>query len=332
MSNISNSSQTIEATMSIILATAFAILVGMHFIQQKQQETSKIKSQPEGSGNNELEWECSKCNKINTTAKRCPNCKSWKGGKRNSSAVIGERTRESNTQSGDSNAPTNNLPLQYYIPILLPSIQTQPSKYYYEVYNWYYTIIWIVIFGYIVISQCYENFTAYSYLIVCGGLALPLLLQPFVYPQASSSTTNKEEGTVIINPDVNRPCYQRYSTKATLYLLTYSFIGNYWYTHYFYSVLKARYTMPSHRFNNVPIAMFLATHFYFCTYHVCISNGLLRYVDVTYARGWKKTMLFVYTILFLSYFTAFMETLTISSFPYYTFEDRTVAYIWGSAF
>ena len=90
--------------------------------------------------------------------------------------------------------------------------------------------------------------------------------------------------------------------------------------------------MPSHRFNNVPIAMFLATHFYFCTYHVCISNGLLRYVDVTYSKGWKKTMLFVYTILFLSYFTAFMETLTISSFPYYTFEDRTVAYIWGSAF
>lgn len=27
-----------------------------------------------------------------------------------------------------------------------------------------------------------------------------------------------------------------------------------------------------------------------------------------------------------------METLTISSFPYYSFEDRTVAYIWGSAF
>jgi len=326
---MSNSSQAIETTMSIILATGFAILVGMHFIQQ-QETKSQHKTNKEG--NNELEWECSKCNKINTTAKRCPNCKSWKGGKRNSSsAVVEERTRESNIQS-DGNAPTNNLLLQN-IPILLPSIQTQPSKYYYEVYNWYYTIIWIAIFGYIVISQCYENFTAYSYLIVCGGLALPLLLQPFVYPQGSSATTsNKEEGNAIPNPDVNRPWYQRYSTKATLYLLTYSFIGNYWYTHYFYSVLKARYTMPSHRFNNVPIAMFLATHFYFCTYHVCISNGLLRYVDVTYARGWKKTMLFVYTILFLSYFTAFMETLTISSFPYYTFEDRTVAYIWGSAF
>jgi len=325
MNNISNSSQSIEATMSIILATGFAILVGMHFIQQQETKSQHKTNKEVSCNNDELDWECSKCNKINTTAKRCPNCKSWKDGKRNSSAVVGECNRESNTQSG-GNTPTNKLLLQY-IPILLPSIQTQPSKYYYEVYNWYYTIIWIAIFGYIVISQCYENFTAYSYLIVCGGLALPLLLQPFVYPQGSSATDKN-----IINPDNNRPWHQRYSTKATLYLLTYSFIGNYWYTHYFYSVLKARYTMPSHRFNNVPIAMFLATHFYFCTYHVCISNGLLRYVDVTYARGWKKKMLFVYTVLFLSYFTAFMETLTISSFPYYTFEDRTVAYIWGSAF
>ena len=43
-------------------------------------------------------------------------------------------------------------------------------------------------------------------------------------------------------------------------------------------------------------------------------------------------MLFWFTVLFLSYFTAFMETLTISSFPYYSFEDRTMAYVWGSAF
>ena len=138
--------------MSIILATGFAILVGMHFIQQLETNSTSN----EGiSCNNELEWECSKCNKINTTAKRCPNCKSWKGGKRNSSAVVEERA-----QSDVSNAPNNTLLLQY-ITILLPSIQTQPSKYYYEVYNWYYTIIWITIFGYIVISQCYENFTAY---------------------------------------------------------------------------------------------------------------------------------------------------------------------------
>ncbi|CAM9766812.1 unnamed protein product [Choristocarpus tenellus] len=34
----------------------------------------------------------------------------------------------------------------------------------------------------------------------------------------------------------------------------------------------------------------------------------------------------------MAYTTAFMETLTISSFPYYTFEDRDMAYVLGSAF
>jgi len=52
--------------MSIILALAttfaFAILIGMHFIQK--QETKSTSN--EGSCNNELEWECSKCSKINT--------------------------------------------------------------------------------------------------------------------------------------------------------------------------------------------------------------------------------------------------------------------------
>ena len=62
--------------MSIILATGFAILVGMHFIQQRETK-SQHRTNKEGTE----EWECSKCNKINTTAKRCPSCKSWKGGK-----------------------------------------------------------------------------------------------------------------------------------------------------------------------------------------------------------------------------------------------------------
>ena len=220
------------------------------------------------------------------------------------------------------------------LPLQLPNPHTEPSKYCYEIFSWYYTCIWIGIFGFIVVSQCYEYFTAWGYLGVCGGLALPLLLQPILYPRACTPSIVDDDNKkkVIDNPDIDRPWYERYSTKATLYLITYSFIGNYWYTHYFYSVLKAKYTMPSHRLNDVPIAMFLATHFYFTTYHVCVSNGLLRYVDTTYEKGWRKSLLFCYTVLFLSYFTAFMETLTISSFPYYSFEDRTVAYIWGSAF
>lgn len=238
--------------------------------------------------------------------------------------------------SESSSSSSSSAAFLKWIPMQLPNPNTTPSKYCYEIFAWYYTVIWIGLFGFVVVSKMYESFTAWGYLGVCGGLALPLLLQPILYPQAVAmfvpSSIMNDNIIMIVNPDIYRPFHQRYSTKVNLYLLTYSFIGNYWYTHYFYSVLHARYTMPSHRFNNVPIIMYLATHFYFCTYHVCLSNGILRYVDVNYSNGWKKSLLFWYTIFFLAYFTAFMETLTISSFPYYTFQDRTMAYIWGSAF
>ncbi|KAL3795290.1 hypothetical protein ACHAW5_010318 [Stephanodiscus triporus] len=262
----------IEATMLAILATGFAILVGMHSVQLRSPRDESAAPPPE---------------------------------KHRRSMLFASA------------------------PLQLPDPHTEPSKYCYEIFSWYYTCIWITIFGYIVASQCYENFNAWGYLGVCGGLALPLLLQPILYPQASSTSVN---GNIIVNPDTQRPFHQRYSTKTNLYLITYSFIGNYWYTHYFYSVLKAKYTMPAHRLNDIPISMFLATHFYFSTYHVCVSNGMLRYVDRSYAGGWRKQLLFWFTVLLLSYFTAFMETLTISSFPYYAFEDRTMAYVWGSAF
>jgi len=215
------------------------------------------------------------------------------------------------------------------IPLQLPNPVTEPSRYCYEKWTWYYTIVWMGLFGFIVVSQYYEYFTAEGYLYFCGTLALPLMVQPMLYPQACNPVVN---GKKLINPDTMRPLHQRYSTKATLYLMTYSFIGNYWYTHYFYSVLKAKYTMPAHRLNDVPIAMFLATHFYFTTYHASISNGVLRYVDRSYVEGRRKQLLFWFTVLFLSYSTAYMETLTISSFPYYSFENRIMAYVWGSAF
>ena len=89
--------------------------------------------------------------------------------------------------------------------------------------------------------------------------------------------------------------------------------------------------MPSTRLNNVPIAMYFATHFYFSSYHV-FSNTCLRKIKTTYQTGLKRRVLYIFTVLFLSYFTAFMETLTISSFPYYSFEDRDMAYTIGSAF
>ena len=77
--------------------------------------------------------------------------------------------------------------------------------------------------------------------------------------------------------------------------------------------------------------MFFATHFYFSSYHLA-SNMLLRKLVTSYQAGIRRTILFVAVVIAFSYFTAFMETLSISSFPYYSFEDRDMAYTVGSAF
>ena len=81
-----------------------------------------------------------------------------------------------------------------------------------------------------------------------------------------------------------KPLFERYSFKANLWIAIFSFIGNYWYTHYFYSVLSAKYTFPAHRLNDVPISMYFATHFYFVTYHT-FSNLMLRKIETRYAKG-----------------------------------------------
>jgi cycloeucalenol cycloisomerase len=198
----------------------------------------------------------------------------------------------------------------------LPNPTTQPSKYAYELFVWYYTPVWISGFAVTIYFQLYEDFTAQTYTWFGLTWAAPLLMQPIVWPMGR---------------DAARPWLQRYAFKANLWLAVYSFIGNYWYTHYFYSVLKASYTMPSQRLNNVPLAMYLCTHFYFSTYHA-LSNAALRYIITSFNPGVKRTILFFAVVVVLSYFTAFSETLSISAFPYYSFEDRYMAYTIGSAF
>ena len=147
-------------------------------------------------------------------------------------------------------------------------------------------------------------------------LVSPLVLQPIFFP---------------LDAEKNFALFDRYSFKANVWIAIFSFIGNYWYTHYFYSVLKAEYLFPAHRLNDVPIALFLATHFYFVTYHT-FSNLILRKIETTYENNCLRCVYKWCCIFGFSYFTAFMETLTISSFPYYRFEDRFMAYTLGSAF
>ena len=59
---------------------------------------------------------------------------------------------------------------------------------------------------------------------------------------------------------------------------------------------------------------------------------MLRKVVTSYQKGALRSLLFVSVVLCFSYFTAFMETLTISAYPDYSFEDQDMAYTVGSAF
>lgn len=190
------------------------------------------------------------------------------------------------------------------------------SKRRFEIFSLRYTAVWIGCFMVVLATQAYENFTENEYMYLCVGLSVPFLLQPFLYPLQGEKCL---------------PFYMRYSFKANVWIAIFSFIGNYWYTHYFFSVLKASYSFPSHRLNDVPIALYFATHFYFVTYHT-LSNMILRKIETTYDPSMYRTAFFWGAVLAFSYFTALMETVTISSFPYYCFEDRNMVYSIGSAF
>eukprot|EP00518_Triparma_eleuthera_P012631 CAMPEP_0182480040 /NCGR_PEP_ID=MMETSP1319-20130603/35174_1 /TAXON_ID=172717 /ORGANISM="Bolidomonas pacifica, Strain RCC208" /LENGTH=275 /DNA_ID=CAMNT_0024681505 /DNA_START=23 /DNA_END=847 /DNA_ORIENTATION=+ len=201
-----------------------------------------------------------------------------------------------------------------FLPLRLPDPEKEPSKYHFEVYCVRYSVVWMAIFGCIVAFQIYESFLGpYDYLLCCGILSLPNLLSPLFLASHTPHPTAS------------------YASKATVYLAVYSFIGNYFYTHYFYAVLKAEYTFPGVRLNDVPIGMYFATMFYFTSYH-SLSNSLLRFIDTSYAPSTARTALAAATVGGLAYGTAFMESLSISSFPYYKFEDRDMVYVVGSAF
>jgi hypothetical protein len=99
--------------------------------------------------------------------------------------------------------------------------------------------VWVACFGAIIGLGMYTWFGAWHYAGVCGALAAPLLLQPLLLPGLTG-----EAGV---------PLGERHCFKANAWIFIFGFIGNWWYTHYFYTVLQASYSMPAHDVNGVPV-------------------------------------------------------------------------------
>jgi hypothetical protein len=131
--------------------------------------------------------------------------------------------------------------------------------------------------------------------------------------------------------EVKVPLFRRFEVRATLWVAIFSGIGNWWYTHYFYSVLGAHYTMTSWDWNGVPAPMYFATHFYFCFYHV-LGNCVLRRIATSLPATPQRHCFSALAVLCAAYATAFMETFTIAAYPCYRFDDFHHTATVGSAF
>lgn len=115
-----------------------------------------------------------------------------------------------------------------------------------------------------------------------------------------------------------------------------SYVGNYFWTHYFYQVLGAAYTFPVEwQLNDVPVFLYLITHAYF-SFYFTFSTIFLRRLRTTALYISLPTLLrgaaVAAAVLFLSVATAFGETWTIAGVPYYTHNDKFLMYTVGSLF
>lgn len=194
-----------------------------------------------------------------------------------------------------------------------------PSKRWGEIFFLCYTPFWLTLcLGIVIPCKLYESFTELEYLLLGLISAVPSFLIPMMFVGKADS----------------KLCWKDcYWVKASLWIIIFSYVGNYFWTHYFFTVLGASYTFPSWKMNNVPHTTFLLTHVCFLFYHVT-SNMTIRRLrhavaDLPDYLRWAAEGAW---ILALSYFIAYLETLAVSNFPYYEFVDRASMYKVGSLF
>lgn len=198
-------------------------------------------------------------------------------------------------------------------------LAANPSKRWAEVFFLAYSPFWILWALCILVPfQLYEHCDEWGYLMIGLAACVPCWVLPLLLPNKA---------------DAGKPWYTWFWVKMNVWQAIFGFIGNYFWTHYFFNLLGAAYTLPSHKLNGVPLVMYLMTHAYFCFYHA-ISNLVLRRVEshLSHASLGVRKLARGLAVFLLAYSTAYMETLTIAHFPYYTFVDRSKMYSVGSLF
>jgi cycloeucalenol cycloisomerase len=198
-----------------------------------------------------------------------------------------------------------------------------PAKRWAEVLFLQYSAAWISVFAVVIGSGVWAVFGPWEYLNLGLLVALPSVLLP-AYAERAWGSPEQAAGV---------PWPRRYWVKAAAWVFVFGFVGNYVWTHYFYALLRATYTLTAHRINFVPVCMFLYTQAYFVTYHTGTTIVLRRWwTSRSYAAApaWLRPVATSAVVFALAWSTAFMEAFTIQAFPYYHIEDREWMYTVGS--
>ncbi len=91
--------------------------------------------------------------------------------------------------------------------------------------------------GELICMRCWLQHAGKSgYMAIGLGASLPCIILPWLLEHKA---------------DRSKPWYQKYWIKANIWIAIFSFIGNYFWTHYFYTILGAEYTFQSWRLNEV---------------------------------------------------------------------------------
>lgn len=149
----------------------------------------------------------------------------------------------------------------------------------------------------------------YTYLLISVLLCVPGFVLPFVYP---------------CEADRKQRFVERFWVKAALWIAIFSFYGNYFWTHYFYHMLGARYLFDAHRFNDVPVVCYLCTYFYFTFYFSLVNivlRAVSRFANRRVARR-LRPLVWCTCVCALAYGTAVFEAVSIQHFPLYTYSDK----------
>lgn len=202
---------------------------------------------------------------------------------------------------------------------LVPYLSPNPKKRDGEWFFLWYSAVWIGFFAIVLLFRLWENISDLGYATIGLIACVPCIAIPLIWPLPS---------------EARQSWLNRYSVKANIWVAAFNFIGNYFWTHYFFALLGAKYTFPiAFEFNKIPPVCFLLTQPYFLTYHA-FSNLILRYVraKVEKSNKWLRFATICVVVGLVALFWSFAETKTIESFPYYSFADRDRMYQIGITF